>query len=274
MTWKSGTTKWQTKVNAKKADKSSKPKASKAKKGMDTVTQNIKFAGKLTPVQGIQVTNYLKYFVSPYSDASSFNLKDLPEARMWMNLYDRYRINGVSIKIIPRITQLTETLVDGGNNDSAGVYYTVLDRDSVAPSSITQLKRYKSCRVHKQTKGCRVAYNVKYPKEMWMDTAQDITPGSGSAFYQTGKEIGLAGGITIYGENFTEASGQVNNYIWADVEVTFKCTFQTYNPRQISLTSEGVVMIEQSSDDDHPERSVLPLYLTDEATGEPPVQEA
>lgn len=259
-------------TDGKSKAKKGKSKGSKAKKGEDTYKHSIKFAGKLIPTQGLSVSNYLKYFISPFSDASSFNLKDLPEFRMWCNLYDRYRITGVTMKVIPRVTNITETVLDGGNNDSAGVYYTVLDRDSVAPSSVTQLKRYKSCKVHKMTKGCKVSYNVKYPTEMWMDTQNDIIPGDGSSpFYQTGKQIGLAGGITIYGENFTEASGQVNNYIWADVEIHFHCVFQTYNPRQITLDAEtGAVSIVQNDDLDTTDRTVLPLYLADEATGEQP----
>lgn len=236
----------------------------RAKKGEDIHYQNFKISSKLIPTQAVTQSNYMKYMFSPFSVEGSFLLRDLAEFRVFTNMYDRYRITGVNVRVIPRITQTTQQVIGGNDNDGTGVFYTAIDRDSVCPSSINAMKRYKSCRVHKQTASMTRGYNVKYPKEFWMDTRLDVNPGESSPFYTNARQIGLTGGITLYGENFTERSGQVLNYVFADVEVTYKCVFQTYNPQGLSLDGEtGEVTISAQTDEDDATKVIQQLVLND-----------
>lgn len=243
----------------KTARKSSKSKA--VKQGADTFRKTFSISTALNPSQGLSVTNYLKYFFSPYNPNGSVLLRDQAEFRAWANMYDRYRIDGVSIRIIPRVNSVTQTTMGSSYNNSSGVYFITMDRDSVAPSSIVALKRYKSTRVVSQIKGAKASYRVKWPKSFWLDTTNDLNPTQNNTM---ACQIGAVGGITVYAENVTEPSGALTNHIWADCEIKFRCSFQTYNPRSMTLDPEtGAVTIEAPTDLDDSSKPVLPVIMAD-----------
>lgn len=274
------TQKYKSKSKSKSTTKTKKPGRrsmiyKSVKRGEDLTVKQFKFTSFIRPYQGVTVSNYAKYFISPWNYANAaYQLKDLPEFGMWRYMYDRYRITGVAFNLKPRVNvlnQLAITNSGGGMNDSNNVYYTVYDRDGPAPSSVTQIKRYKSCRVHSQLKGCKMGYRVKWPKGFWLDTTQDVTGNSSSPSWQQAVQTGVSGGITIYGENFPEQSGALTNYIWADLEVTFTVAFQTYNPRSITINEVGSIVIGANDDltleEDKPCQQGT---LADDISGEPP----
>lgn len=231
------------------------------KQGQDMIVRTFKQSSYMSPYQGATVTNYIKSFFSPFSPSGNARLRDMPEFNLFANMYDRYRIDSVSIRIIPRVNVNTAAVTASSSyNNSNAVYYVTMDRDSVAPSSIVQLKRYKSTRVLSQLKGCRTTYSVKWPKGFWLDTTSDREPTQNNPIANS---IGLIGGITVYGENFTERAGSVSNYIWADCEVSYRVAFQTYNPQSLSLDEVGNVSIAKGSDDDDSQKPITPLGLAD-----------
>lgn len=240
-----------------------------------TVKQ-FKFCSTIKPSQGLTVTNYIKYFVSPYSPISSYSLSNLAEWRLWAAMYDRFRVTKVHFTIKPRIDNINQMAVTGSasnqTNDSSGVYYVTWDRDGPAPSNVTQLKRYRSTRFYSQTKGCSHSYSVRWPKGFWLDTLADASPSTANSNYPMSQQIGLGGGMTIYGENITEKSGQFVNYIWADIEVTYTCAFQTYNPRSITVDEFGSVKLRLENEADDEDRAILQLS-TEQVTGETPPDE-
>lgn len=246
-------------------------------KGQDMIVRKFTTAYAMAPVQGVTVTNYLKLFFSPWNATSNSLIRDNTEFRLWANLYDRYRISQVKVRVIPRVDSINQQTVTAHGqqeaNDSAGVYYVVYDRDSIAPSNITALNRYRSKKCIKQTKGFTGVYNCRWPNRFWLDTTADINPGTASPGYQTSMEIGAQGGITIYGENFTERSGQVLNFKWADIEVTFTIAFQNYNPSRLTIGEEGQVTVDAPTDLDDVTKPMTSLTLADGMTGATPVDE-
>jgi len=136
------------------------------------------------------------------------------------------RVHSVTLKIIPR-ANMTEQSNLITLNDTAyltagkNIFYTVEDRDGIAPASIQTLKKYSSVKEHRNDKKMVRTYRVKYEGQNgWFD-CQDT-----GAMDQIQQNLGLLGGLTVYGESFIERSGQVLNSVWADVEVTYNMTYR------------------------------------------------
>lgn len=190
------------------------------------------------PVQGITVSNYLYDYISPRLDTGSMiNVNQMNEFKMLALVYDRFRVNSVSVRYVPRanVMQVYDS-VDGSLNMGAGVVYVAQLRDGKGPSHPSQLKRIKGCKTYSILKPFTSTYKVKYPKSVWLDC------GDSNQANQQGlvEAIGLQGGITVYGENFPETPGTVSNNAWYDVEITFNCTFNTYNPKSLSSDGTGI----------------------------------
>jgi len=239
--------------------------------GADLVTRKFSYASTMKPTQTVLAgTNYLKYFFALWNPNSSSGVASIPEFRMWAGMYDRFRVTGVKIRVTPRIDSINQMAVTASAsntaNDGAGVYYVVKDRDSSAPSSIPQIRRYKNTRVYKETKPCTASYNIKFPKGFWLDTNADYAPGSGTQGQTMMNQIGGAGGITVYAENILEKAGQIVNYTWADVEVTWTCAFQCYNPRTITVVDKVVSLAPRNEDVDGDKV----VQLLEDITGEAP----
>lgn len=212
------------------------------KQGLDSVVKYIKASAPLDPGQGVSVANYIRSFVSLQPAASSTQLSwnGNPEARLWRSMYDRFRIESVSIKIVPRANMQSSIGVGGGSqNNSLGMYYVVADRDSAFTGGLSQVRRLKSGKGFSQLKGCRRTYSVKYPKGLTFDTLSDYdisttTPG----VIDQMKMLGIYGGLTIYGENFPENVGRTFNQTWADMEITYKMRFYSYTIGTIQYDPE------------------------------------
>ena len=194
----------------------------------------------LAPGQGVTVSNYIRSFVSlaPGATASSLSWSTNPECRLFRSMYDRFRINSVTAKIIPRANvQLAIGVGGSSQNNSQGVYYVAMDRDSVVGGAVNQIRRLKSAKCHSQLKGCSMTYKIKTPKGVTWDTLSDFdVPGGGTRNMM--ESLGIYGGITIYGENFPENADRILNNIWADMELSYNLTFYSYSPRDIQYDPE------------------------------------
>lgn len=239
--------------------------------GLDQIRRSFKMTTALTPGQGVLVSNYIRSFVSPQPGATSGTLSwsTNPECRLFRSMYDRFRINSISIRIVPRANvQLSIGVGGSSQNNSQGMYYVGFDRDSVGPSSVIQMKRLKSTKAYSQLKGCRHTYSIKYPKGVTWDTLADYdSPESGTRNMM--QSLGIYGGITIYGENFPENADRILNNTWADMELSYNMTFYSYSPRDIQYDPEtDQVTIRQT---DEPEgEAVQPLvYTGDPSFGTP-----
>lgn len=220
-----GKSKYQRKPKAKKAAK----RARKATHNLETYRQVIKQTATITPAQGVTVSNYVNFFVSPVLFGGNYNTLSLSgstEYALYNKMYDQMRVHSVTLKIIPR-ANMTEQSNLITLNDTAyltagkNIFYTVEDRDGIAPASIQTLKKYSSVKEHRNDKKMVRTYRVKYEGQNgWFD-CQDT-----GAMDQIQQNLGLLGGLTVYGESFIERSGQVLNSVWADVEVTYNMTYR------------------------------------------------
>lgn len=194
----------------------------KAKKNMDTFFFKSKVTAAITPQQGALVANYIynSFSLDPAGGSAAYN--NNAEFQLYRSMYDKFRVNSVKVTFTPKANVLDQA---NNNNDTAlnvtgdGMVHHVLDRDSVAPSSIARLTRYPSYRKTSVLKSFSRMYSVKYPTGIWIDCESPAT-------FSMSKELGLLGGVTIYAENILEDSGELYNEPWASVLVEHNIVFQ------------------------------------------------
>jgi len=194
----------------------------KAKRNMDTFFLKTKTLFNIVPTQGATVANYVFSFATmdpsgtsaPYTYNAEFNLYRLQ--------YDKFRVNSITYKCKPKANVLD---VGSGQNDAGfnlngdGLIHTCIDRDGIAPSSTAVISRYPSYKAFDVKKPWSRTYAIKYPTGVWLDCQSPST-------FSMAKELGLTGGITIYGENFLEDNYEIFNEIWAEVTIEYNIVFQ------------------------------------------------
>lgn len=228
-------------------------KVAKAKRAnennMDTHRMVIKVSGVVNPQQGLTVSNYVYGFWSPAASyltpAQSNPLFNSTEFNLYRNLYDQFRVSSITLKLIPRATQTESTQLAIQTETAAitqgkGVYYSVEDRDGMAPSSLQSLKKYSSVKVHKFTARLSRTYPVKYAPNQWFD-CQDP-----AGLQEVVRSVGLNGGITVYGESFPEVKNQIVNSTWADSEITYNLVFRGKAMVQLTTQPNGDVLVSQT----------------------------
>lgn len=244
------TSKRMTKKQVQKAKRVvSKIKKTQAKRNMDTFYLKARVESTVVPSQGVQVANYVYWRVNLDPTSPTFGMSHLNNAefQLFSKLYDRYRINSCKVSITPKANMLGADMAqaDGEYNlTGSGVVHSVLDRDGAGPSNIAALTRYPSYRKHSALKPFTRTYTVKYPTGIWIDCQSPAT-------FPAAKELGLTGGVTIYGENFLEDNYEVFNEPWAECVVEYGIVFEGKASAGLSFTRgesgeiEGVVVTNQ-----------------------------
>jgi len=222
--------------------------ARKRENNMDDHTMTHRLAGSITPVQGLTVSNYVYTYWSPSpqfnSPAQSQALFQSQEFNLYRNLYDQFRVNYISLRLIPR-ANVTDSIGLVVQNDSQeitqgkGVYYTVEDRDGIAPGYIGSLNKYASVKVSKLTSRLTRRYAPQNAKNTWFD-CQDP-----AGLDDIQRSIGMKGGITIYAESLPEVINTLGNSVWADVEVLYNVTYRGKSMVSLSVNDDGSVTVSQ-----------------------------
>lgn len=251
----------------RKPAKKAKRIARKRENNMATRTEVIKLTSAIVPVEGDRVSNFVYGYWSP---SPQFNAGVVPQSQplfaskeftLFRNMYDQFRVNSITLTVIPRYTVTDAAtlvaLADGTTPQitmGKGVYYTVEDRDGVAPSNIEALKRYESVKQHKVTSRMSRKYSVKTGNSLF--DCQDP-----AGLDQIQKAIGLKGGITVYGESLPEVANTMKNGVWADVEVSYNVTFVGKALVSVAINEDGSVTISQP---DPLATETLQQYLSNE----------
>lgn len=199
-----------------------KQRKTKAKKNLDTFFFKSKVTATITPQQGALVANYIynSFTLDPTGASAAFMSN--AEFNLYRGLYDKFRVNSVKVTFIPKANVLDQV---NNNNDTQlnttgdGKIHHCIDRDGVAPSSISRISRYPSYKNTSVLKKFSRIYSVKYPMGIWIDC-------DAPAGFTMSRELGLTGGVTIYAENILEDSGEVYNEPWASVLVEHNIVFQ------------------------------------------------
>jgi len=232
------------KAKAKKASKSP------ASSNSDVHRFSVKMVTALTPVQGGIVSNYINAFFSTTpgqgTASNSAPLLYSTEFALYRQMFDQFRILGMTVKVIPKATMTDATALVNGLNGLPGltlgrnVYYTVIDRDGTVPSQLSAIKKYASHKVHKMTSSATRSYSVKYDgPNQWLD-CQDV-----NGLQDVQKSLGIWGGISVYGESFMEPSGTILNQPWCDVEVTYRFSFRGKSLLGVAVGQDGSVTLSQ-----------------------------
>lgn len=222
-------------------------KAVKRMNNMDDHRVTIKMAGSLTPVQGMTVSNYLYTYWTPgvfstIPNGQSQSLSLSSEFGLYRNMYDQWRVNKVTVRIIPRANVVDATNLITQNDSQAitqgkGVYYTVEDRDGIAPGYIGSLNKYASVKVTKLTSKLTRSYSPTNKNNVWYD-CQDP-----AGLDQLQRTTGMRGGITLYAESLPEVLNTLGNSVWADVEVSYDLTFRGKCLVNIISNEDGSVTV-------------------------------
>jgi len=234
----------------KKAGKKAKKAGRKAVKRMNNMDDHrvtIKMAGSLTPIQGLTVSNYLYTYWTPGVFSSiptgqSQSLSLSSEFTLYRNMYDQWRVNRVTVRIIPRANVVDAVGLIAQNDTGSitqgkGVYYTVEDRDGIAPGYIGSLNKYASVKVSRLTSRLTRSYSPTNKDNVWYD-CQDP-----AGLDQLQRTTGMRGGITLYAESLPEVSGTLTNSVWADVEVSYDVTFRGKCLVNIISNDDGSVTV-------------------------------
>lgn len=236
---------------AKKSGKKVR-KAAKRMNNMDDHTVVHKLAGSITPLQGATVSNYIYSYWTPGITATPAQGQSNPligssEFQLYRNLYDQFRVNRVTLRIIPRANVADQTTLIAQNDSGSitqgkGVYYTVEDRDGIAPGYVGSMNKYASVKVTRLTSRLTRSYAPNNTKSTWFD-CQDP-----AGLDQLQRSIGMRGGITIYAESLPEVTNAVLNSVWADVEVLYSVTYRGKAMVNLMVNEDGSVTAAPADD--------------------------
>jgi len=198
---------------------------------MDTFFLKTKSLFTSVPTQGIIAANYIynTYTLDPKNTNQASYMKNA-EFNLWRLQYDKFRVNSVKITCTPKANVLDQF---NAQHDAAlnvtgdGMIHTVIDRDSIVSPSIPVLSRYPSYRNYSVLKKFSRSYSVKYPTGIWID-CEDPTS------FTMSQALGLAGGLTLYGENVLEDKFEILNEPWAQITVEYSIVFQGKTSNKLS----------------------------------------
>lgn len=226
----------------------------KKSNNVETYFKQIKLTSVITPTQGVTVSNYVNFYVSPNPGTPgnlTCALNKSPEFSLYCQMFDQFRVHSVTMRLKPRynMTELTafQASVDqlaGGLSVGKAVYYSVEDRDGIAPATITTLKKYSSVRTHAIDKTMVRKYGVKYDGSYtWFDCQAP------DQLTDIQKALGIFGGITVYAESLPEVFTTLLNKPWADIEITYNVSFRGKALVNIAVGEDGSVKLSQTPND-------------------------
>lgn len=233
-----------TKKNLWKAKRAiAQKKKQRAKKNMDTYFLRTRVLSTILPSQGVTVSNYISLFWKLLDPTSAVGVTQSSEFGLFKNIYDRVRVNRMTIKITPKANVLDQVQAqdeDALNVSGDGKVHTAIFREPDGYSaSITRMQRQPSYRGYSVLKPITRSYQITYPTGVWLD-AQNIYSDETLL-----KRLGAYGGVGLYAENVLEESGELFNEPYASVEITYDCVFQGKIIGGLSLDESGNVVVSQ-----------------------------
>jgi len=114
----------------------------------------------------------------------TFKITDVPNWTEFQNMFDFFKIKAIKVMFIPasNVTSYQST-TDFNQSSHANRLFSVVDNnDSTTPSSVNDLRQYKSCRC---SPGNRIHKRFFYPKPL-IATDEDAQAGGGYGMAQSG----------------------------------------------------------------------------------------
>jgi len=202
-----------------------------AKKNMDTFFLKCKSNYNVIPSQGAYVANY----VMGFAPLLGTNLLNNAEFNLYRLQYDKYRVNSVTAKWIPKANVFDSATAQQDaayNLNGDGAIHTCIDRDGQAPTSTAAISRYPSYGKKSVLKTWSRTYSVKYPVGIWLDCQGPVDNTQISA------TLGLGGGVNWYAENFIEDNYEVFNEPVAALELSWNVVFQGKTSASLTFATD------------------------------------
>lgn len=226
-----------------------KQMVNKAKKNMDTHFLRCKTNAVIRPVPGtISTDNYISVFFPLFTTGSqpSFDVRKNTDFIVNTKLYDRFRINRMTVKFTPKANVLdmyyaqadTALALTGTNT-----IHTAIDRDGSVPVSTDAFRKYSSYKQFSLLKPFSRSYSVRWPRGVWLDCDEFL-----SSDTQITRTIGCSGGISIYAENVLEDILEALNEPWANCEITYDLVFEGKTYRSTTVDASGNVILSAYTD--------------------------
>lgn len=178
----------------------------------------------MVPQQGVTVANYVYTTIPLFAKASGIGYWTNAQFQLFRKLYDQYRVNSVTVKVLPKANMLSQDMAQRDadfTTNGTGLIHSVIDRDGPASMNVQTLTRYPSYRKHSVMKPFSRTYSIKYPTEVWL-TTNETDPDNLAIV----KQIGGLGGIYIYGEDLIEDRTEIFNEPYASIEVIYNVVFR------------------------------------------------
>lgn len=221
------------------------------------------------------LTNYV------YFDACALegvaNVMKTNQHLLFRKIFDQYRVTGVTMKFIPRVTTLTqEALVDPAITPGyQGEVFSCFDIDSPIPSNLVGIQAHRSTRRHKITSKITRSFRYRYPNGMWLDSSTDYQ----SATLTNVKQQGLYAHFGLYAEQWPVDSANEVPLPVGRVEITYHIVYrgQAVTNLGIDETKGAVVITENEQPQKTPSdvvvwsapQNVTITGLVNESTGTP-----
>lgn len=107
-------------------------------RGMNTGVHHFKRVAQLSAINASAAGNVL--------GAYSFQFDDIPNKTEFTNLFDQYRINGISIRLVPNFTG--SDLNPAGSVVAVPNIWSIIDYDdSVSPANLNEMLQYPNCKM-------------------------------------------------------------------------------------------------------------------------------
>lgn len=231
-----------------------------ARTGGDTFFLRAKTTGTIVPTQGVTVSNYISSFWKLIDTSSVVGVTQNSEFGLYAQLYDRVRINRMTIRITPKANVLDQQHAqDEGqlNVSGDGMVHTIVSRDDDSYStSIARLQRVTSYKRFSVLKPFTRTYGITYPKGIWLD-CQNVDANQAML-----TQLGASGGVGLYAENILEENFELFNEPWAALEITYDCVFQGKTGSALTLTDDGKICVSKPVFENYPQSKVYAISGT------------
>ena len=85
--------------------------------------------------------------INPYLAAFNFSINDMPGYTELTNMFDQYKLTGVTFRLIPYMQTQSNSVSAVNNSRNVPLYYVIDKSDSTAPTSINEVLEYNDHKI-------------------------------------------------------------------------------------------------------------------------------
>lgn len=180
--------------------------------------------------------SYVYFSASALQGTSA--IKYTREHAVYSKLFDQFRITGVTMRFIPKVsmTTLTDEFTTTANQVTM---FSAWDQDGPLPSASAPIQTMRSCRKHDFRRKFSRTFRYTYKDNSWLDTGSDYESTQVSNWVSKG----LYGNYGFYGENLPIDPGSPDNGVIGTIEVLYHVVYRGQRLVNISETEDGLIQL-------------------------------